>query len=122
MLALISTDIEHQKTIIVLLLSLIANWEKELQKHCLNYQHESILDQKTASKLRPKKSNGNIFFISLAVLCRTFKNNKDCELFCYQWHRIVLDEGHCICNSKTISHKACCAVKAQCHWIITGKN
>eukprot|EP00300_Choanocystis_sp_HF-7_P017902 c19869_g1_i3.p1 GENE.c19869_g1_i3~~c19869_g1_i3.p1 ORF type:complete len:497 (+),score=125.92 c19869_g1_i3:435-1925(+) len=36
------------------------------------------------------------------------------------WHRIVLDEGHCIKNSKTVTARACYAVRAHRRWVLSG--
>lgn len=37
-----------------------------------------------------------------------------------EWLRVILDEAHCIKNQKTLASKACCALKAQYRWVVTG--
>jgi SNF2 family DNA or RNA helicase len=37
-----------------------------------------------------------------------------------KWHRLVLDEAHCIKNRKTRSAKACFALKAKVRWALSG--
>lgn len=41
-------------------------------------------------------------------------------LLSYDWHRVILDEAHCIKNPSTLVAKACCALKADCRWCVTG--
>ncbi|KAI9766764.1 MAG: hypothetical protein M1839_004768 [Geoglossum umbratile] len=41
-------------------------------------------------------------------------------LFSISWHRVVLDEAHCIRNRNTSTTKAVCAIQAVSRWAMTG--
>ena len=41
-------------------------------------------------------------------------------LLTYDWFRVILDEAHCIKNPVTISSRACCMLKAERRWCVTG--
>jgi SWI/SNF-related matrix-associated actin-dependent regulator of chromatin subfamily A3 len=45
---------------------------------------------------------------------------KNGKLFSVAWRRIVLDEGHIIRNPKTRASRACCKLKAERRWVLTG--
>ena len=36
------------------------------------------------------------------------------------WLRIVLDEGHCICNVTSNQSKACLGLQGERRWVVTG--
>lgn len=42
------------------------------------------------------------------------------SLFAIRWHRLVLDEGQCIKNAKTLTAHAACALRARCRWCLSG--
>lgn len=42
------------------------------------------------------------------------------DLFAIRWHRLVLDEGQCIKNAKTLTAHAACALRARCRWCLSG--
>lgn len=41
-------------------------------------------------------------------------------LFTASWHRVILDEAHCIRNRNTITTKAVCAIESTSRWAMTG--
>jgi DNA repair protein RAD5 len=38
----------------------------------------------------------------------------------YDWHRVILDEAHNIKNQTTLACKACCMLKAERRWCVSG--
>ena len=41
-------------------------------------------------------------------------------LFTVSWHRVILDEAHCIRNRNTITTKVVCAIESVSRWAMTG--
>lgn len=50
----------------------------------------------------------------------TTTNNNTTGLLSYPWHRVILDEAHCIKNPTTLVSRACCALQAERRWCVTG--
>ena len=42
------------------------------------------------------------------------------SIISYKWGRVILDEAHCIKNPVTAVSKACCALRADKRWAVTG--
>jgi SNF2 family DNA or RNA helicase len=38
----------------------------------------------------------------------------------HSWKRVILDEAHCIKNSATVANRACCLLKAERRWCVSG--
>ncbi|KIY50140.1 hypothetical protein FISHEDRAFT_71758 [Fistulina hepatica ATCC 64428] len=119
-------------TLVVVPLSVLSNWEKQIEDHCepgaLNtcvyygnnrnmaaaelasydvvlttYQMASIVSDKEASGQSKSK-----------------KKKVERALFDVKWKRVILDEGHCIRNPKTKMALGVCALQAQRRWVLTG--
>lgn len=43
-------------------------------------------------------------------------NTKNSGLLTFDWHRVILDESHCIKNPSTVIARACCLLKADKRW------
>ena len=41
-------------------------------------------------------------------------------LLAHPWKRVILDEAHCIKNPTTAVHKACCFLRSEKRWVVTG--
>ncbi len=108
-------------TLVVAPLSLLAQWEEEITTKsslsCLSYYGDQAH--------KPSKSQ----VAGVDVLITTYgtlhseyshKSKKGSLLFSIQFHRVILDEAHAIKNPKTGASKACCAVKADKRWCVTG--
>lgn len=50
----------------------------------------------------------------------TSDHNSKGPLSCASWHRVILDEGHSIRNSKTKVAEAAYGLKAESRWVLTG--
>ena len=119
-------------TLIVVPLSLVSQWEEELATKT-NLSHLVYYDA-------GKKSSAAAFS-SVDVVVTTYgtvqsefksmlgsgKSNNGLRnpgqnqpLLMFDWKRIILDEAHGIKNPSTIVSRACCMLKAQNRWAVTG--
>ncbi|THV02370.1 hypothetical protein K435DRAFT_963104 [Dendrothele bispora CBS 962.96] len=123
---------DHSKaTLVVVPLSVLSNWEKQIQDHCANdslsyfvyygnnrsqlgvaelAQYDAVFTTyQTVTGEHDNANNGN------------YKKKKmERPLFEIKWKRVILDEGHTIRNPKTKMAKAACGLQAQRRWVLTG--
>ncbi|KAI9442268.1 SNF2 family N-terminal domain-containing protein [Lactarius indigo] len=119
-------------TLIVVPLSVLSNWEKQINDHCvpnsLSYaiyygsgRDMSAMDlQKYDVVVTTYQTvvGENSSFADEAPNKRRRKEAG--SLFAVQWKRVILDEGHNIRNPRTKMAKSVCALNAQRRWVLTG--
>ncbi|KAJ7045638.1 SNF2 family N-terminal domain-containing protein [Mycena alexandri] len=117
-------------TLIVAPLSVLSNWEKQIDDHCVPGSLKYYTYYGTKRDISPKELR------KFDVVITTYqtvagehddkgsaapsKKKKKVEqsLFDIQWKRVVLDEAHTIRNPKTKMAKAVCALSAQRRWAL----
>ncbi|OJT07139.1 Helicase-like transcription factor [Trametes pubescens] len=130
------TPIDHSNsTLIVVPLSVMSNWEKQIEDHvkpgtlsyCVYYGKSRSL---TPAELR--RYDVVITTYQTVALEHDLgatakggapavkKQKVDKALFDVAWKRIILDEGHSIRNPRTKMAKAVYALPAQRRWVLTG--
>ncbi len=120
-------------TLVVAPLSLLAQWEDEIQSKssltCLAYYGDQS-KKKSGSTL----CNFDVVVTTYGTLQSEYfsrksaisANNGDATvssiaaLFSTSFRRVILDEAHFIKNPKTNVSKACCEIKAERRWCVTG--
>ncbi|KAH9941011.1 SNF2 family N-terminal domain-containing protein [Amylocystis lapponica] len=142
MLALIlttKTDIPvdySRSTLIVVPLSVLSNWEKQIEDHVCAGGLTSCVYYGTGRSMTPEDlkkydivittyqtvSGEHVDIVPKSEGARPTKKQKKSEggLFHVSWKRIILDEGHTIRNSRTKVAQAVCGLKAQRRWVLTG--
>ncbi|KAL0956474.1 hypothetical protein HGRIS_002620 [Hohenbuehelia grisea] len=139
MLALVlatKTDVplDHSRsTLIVVPLSVMSNWEKQIQDHCVPdaltycvyYGNNRSLSAKELGKYDVVITTYQTVTAehadpSAKEAPSKKKQKTEKSLFGVRWKRIILDEGHNIRNPKTKMAKAVCALTAQRRWVLTG--
>lgn len=120
-----SSDMNSQgTTLIVAPLSLIAQWEEEIKTKsslsCITYYGEQA-KKITASQI----SSTDVVITTYGMVQSCFSYDKDSDaiaplLFTHQFHRVILDEAHLVKNPGTNASKACCSIKADRRWAVTG--
>jgi len=111
-------------TLVVAPLSLIGQWEEELESKT-NLNPKVIYGES-------KSIVNNSSFAGVDVVLTTYgtlqaelyaskKNNlKPRGLLSYEWFRVILDEAHFVKNPTTLCSKACCMLRAERRWCVTG--
>ncbi|KAI0049881.1 hypothetical protein FA95DRAFT_1588021 [Auriscalpium vulgare] len=126
-----------KSTLIVVPLSIMSNWEKQLQDHCVpgaltsttyygNTRALSAADLQrydivitTYQTVAGEHANA---LGATGVGAGGSKKRKKGEsnLFGVKWKRVILDEGHNIRNPRTKMAQAVCALEADRRWVLTG--
>ncbi|KAF8210396.1 SNF2 family N-terminal domain-containing protein [Mycena galopus ATCC 62051] len=126
------TDVSQgfsNSTLIVAPLSVISNWEKQIDDHCVQGALTYYVYYGTKRDINPKELQKFDVVITTYQTVAGEHDDKDSApskkkkkvektLFDIQWKRIVLDEAHTIRNPKTKMAKAACALTAQRRWAL----
>ncbi|KAI0675019.1 SNF2 family N-terminal domain-containing protein [Trametes maxima] len=128
--------VDHSNsTLIVVPLSVMSNWEKQIEDHvkpgaltyCVYYGKNRALSPSELKKYDIVITTYQTVALehdlgasakSGAPTAKKQKTEK--ALFDVHWKRIILDEGHNIRNPRTKMAKAVCALTAQRRWVLTG--
>ncbi|KAG2055432.1 hypothetical protein BDR06DRAFT_911542 [Suillus hirtellus] len=127
---------DHSKsTLIVAPLSVISNWEKQIEEHCVRGAISCCTYYGATRDMTPQQLSqydvvittyqtvtGESDVSATAVGHGPSKKKKKVEraLFDVKWKRVILDEGHTIRNPKTKMAKAVCRLTAQRRWVLSG--
>ena len=124
MIALIAYDkyddnrvILVKPTLIVAPLSILGNWTDQINKHV----KEGSLTYYVFHG--PNRNDDSSFLEKHDVVITTYSilgQSSDTGLFAIKWYRIILDEGHTICNRSAKQSIAACKLDAERRWILTG--
>lgn len=103
-------------TLIVAPVSVMSNWEQQVQRHVLAEHAPRVLIYHGSSR-QANLTEYDIVVTSYGTLSSEVNRG---PLYSTNWRRVVLDEGHTIRNSKTKVAEAASALKAQSRWVLTG--
>ncbi|KAF8135787.1 SNF2 family N-terminal domain-containing protein [Boletus edulis] len=126
-------------TLIVVPLSVISNWEKQIEEHCVRGTLSVCLYYGAGRNMTPQQLMTRDVVITTyqvvsgdADFSTVGQNGTAGEgpakkkkrhgkgLFEVKWKRIVLDEGHNIRNPKTKMAMAVCMLTAERRWVLSG--
>ncbi|KAF8556100.1 hypothetical protein OG21DRAFT_1506885 [Imleria badia] len=125
-------------TLIVVPLSVISNWEKQIEEHCVRGSLSVCVYYGAARNMTPQQLmtrdvvittyqvvSGDADFSTAAqngVEDGPAKKKKrhGKGLFDVKWKRVILDEGHNIRNPKTKMAMAVCMLTAERRWVLSG--
>ncbi|KAG1766956.1 SNF2 family N-terminal domain-containing protein [Suillus occidentalis] len=125
---------DHSKsTLIVVPLSVISNWEKQIEEHCVRgaiscctyYGATRDMTSQQLSQydvvITTYQTVTGEYDVSATMVGPSKKKKKvERALFDVKWKRVILDEGHTIRNPKTKMAKAVCGLTAQRRWALSG--
>lgn len=120
-----------KSTLIVVPLSVLSNWEKQIQDHCMpDTLSYAVYYGATRSMSAKELQKYDVIVTTYQTVVGDHNNSEEASgkkrkkdkggLFGVQWKRIVLDEGHNIRNPKTKMAQSVCALDAQRRWVLTG--
>ncbi|KAJ4477055.1 SNF2 family N-terminal domain-containing protein [Lentinula edodes] len=119
-------------TLVVVPLSVLSNWEKQIQDHCVEgtLTYCSYYGAQRAQLGAQALASHDVVFTTYQTVAgehdhpRTQPANKkkkaEKALFGVRWKRVILDEGHSIRNPKAKMSQAVCALEADRRWVLTG--
>ncbi|KAH9998504.1 SNF2 family N-terminal domain-containing protein [Russula compacta] len=123
---------EYSKgTLIVVPLSVLSNWEKQIQDHCTPGTLSSAVYYGATRDISAEElQKYDIVITTYQTVVGEYNGSDEAagkrrkkgtgSLFGVPWKRIVLDEGHNIRNPKTKMAQSVCALAAQRRWVLTG--
>jgi SNF2-related domain len=110
-------------TLLIVPSSLLQSWESQLIKH-LHFGAFRWVKHHGSHKLRDcaQLRQFNLVISTFQTVSSEYGRHAIAPsvLFSTSWHRIVLDEAHCIRNRNTTTAKAVCAIQATSRWAMTG--
>ncbi|KAJ3934005.1 MAG: SNF2 family N-terminal domain-containing protein [Lentinula lateritia] len=119
-------------TLVVVPLSVLSNWEKQIQDHCVEntLTYCSYYGAQRAQLGSQALASHDVVFTTYQTVAGEHDNprsqpvnkKKKAEkaLFGVRWKRVILDEGHSIRNPKAKMSQAVCALEADRRWVLTG--
>ncbi|KAF8893981.1 SNF2 family N-terminal domain-containing protein [Infundibulicybe gibba] len=122
-----------KSTLIVAPLSVLSNWEKQIDDHCTPGSLSFCVYYGSSRSMTTEQLQQHDVVITTYQTVAgenpdatkeagPSKKKKRVErtLFDIQWKRIILDEGHTIRNPQTQIAKAVCGLRAQRRWVLSG--
>ncbi|KAK4130992.1 hypothetical protein BT67DRAFT_464644 [Trichocladium antarcticum] len=122
-------DQVKKATLVVAPLALIRQWEAEIKekvtkshelKVCVHHGPQRTKDAKVLGKY-------DVVITTYQILVSEHGNShadptKNPQVGCFgiHWFRVILDEAHSIKNRNAKATKACCALRAEYRWCLTG--
>jgi len=120
----------NKTTLIVTPLSLISQWEEEIKSKTTLSYHLHYADSSGKKLSAFTSGSRDVIITSYGALQGEYlfraKKSHDLDLpkrtmlLSASWHRVILDEAHCIKNPLTAGSKACCSLLARNRWAVTG--
>ncbi|KIK67294.1 hypothetical protein GYMLUDRAFT_191953 [Collybiopsis luxurians FD-317 M1] len=119
-------------TLVVVPLSVLSNWEKQIEDHCRKgvFKYCTYYGNARTQLSAQELASYDIVFTTYQTVASEYdsaggqparkKTKIEQALFEVKWKRVVLDEAHQIRNPKTKMSQAVCALEAQRRWAITG--
>ncbi|KAI9139256.1 SNF2 family N-terminal domain-containing protein [Paraphysoderma sedebokerense] len=116
-----------KSTLIVAPMSVLDNWVKQIEDHVKPGAVSVYVYYGTdrTTKL-DELGNYDIVITTYQVLAQEYRDEKvkgrrqAQVLTKMRWRRIILDEGHVICNRNTKRSKVCASMQAERRWIMSG--
>jgi SNF2 family DNA or RNA helicase len=120
-------------TLIVSPLSLLAQWQEEIESkttmtHRVYYGDKRQLDDDTFDNVDIVLTTYGSLQGEWLAHSKQLQKEQDDDgpndtvggLVGHAWKRVILDEAHCIKNTATVASRACCLLQAERRWCVSG--
>ncbi|XP_043232231.1 helicase-like transcription factor [Amphibalanus amphitrite] len=107
-------------TLIVCPLSVLDNWETQLEQHVHKHVHLRVRSYHGPKRTAADLEDADIVLTTYATLGRALDHGDDSPLLCKHYLRVVLDEGHTIRNPRSLMARAAFELRAERRWVLTG--
>lgn len=97
----------------------MSNWAQQAKTHVHESKALRVAVYHGAGKMTAEELRSYDIVVTSYGTLSSDRDRKG-HLFCSSWHRVILDEGHCIRNARTKAAVAACELKAESRWILTG--
>lgn len=106
---------------IVCPLSVLSNWETQLQEHINSQDFTFYIYHGSKKSTNIKFLSGHeVILTSYDVLANEYNSEFLSTLAQIKFRRLILDEGHNIKNFKSVKSKSCCQLIAKNRWFVSG--
>jgi hypothetical protein len=108
-------------TLLVVPSSVLQQWETQLNQHLQRNGPVRWTFHHGSSKIRAREQIKDYAIVATTfpTLLSEYQKSKS-PLFTTFWHRIVLDEAHCIRNKHTVTARAIFDLEGHSRWAVTG--
>ncbi|PTB69101.1 hypothetical protein BBK36DRAFT_1193156 [Trichoderma citrinoviride] len=112
-------------TLVVAPLALIRQWESELNERVVSTQGLKVLVHHGPQRTKDAKDlkQYDVVITTYQILVSEHgKSQDDDQMGCFglHWWRVILDEAHTIKNRNAKATKACCALRSEYRWCLSG--
>ncbi|KAK4164538.1 transcription termination factor 2 [Cladorrhinum sp. PSN259] len=116
-------------TLVVAPLALIRQWEAEIKEKVLSSKNIKVCVHHGPQRTKDPKvlTKYDVVITTYQILVSEHGNSnadhtKNPQVGCFgvHWYRVVLDEAHSIKNRNAKATKACCALRSEYRWCLTG--
>ena len=107
-------------TLIVCPLSVLENWETQLEQHVHRHVHLRVRSYHGPRRSESDLVDADVVLTTYATLGRELDRGEDSPLMRNHFLRVVLDEGHTIRNPRSIMARAAYELRAERRWVLTG--
>ena len=107
-------------TLIVCPLSVLDNWETQLEQHVHRNVHLKVRSYHGPRRSESDLVDADVVLTTYATLGRELDRGDDSAMMKNHFLRVVLDEGHTIRNPRSFMARAAYELRAERRWVLTG--
>ncbi|KAH6869114.1 SNF2 family N-terminal domain-containing protein [Thelonectria olida] len=117
-----STSHRVETTLVVVPPSLLDNWQNELSSHLSNEAFAWHSRHGQSKILKVDELEGiDILLTTYSTVANEWRTKRtESVIFLHRWHRVILDEAHCIKNRSGVTTKAVSHIQSSRRWAVTG--
>ena len=118
----IKNQSKRGQTLVVTPLSILHQWKSEIYTHTRKNTLRVCVFH-GLNQLNFSFDDFDVILTTYHTLLaehKRFTNTQNSKMYTKNWLRVILDEAHTVKNKKSLQLRACCALKAENRWCLTG--